>query len=128
MYVSTGFTPAARTRTSTCPGPGAGSGTSSSRSTAGPPNLWTRIAVVASSSPAQGLALPELPRPPERPGDRGLRSARFLRLEVAHARALGDGLRLEPRVRLEVDTAEHRDRERRADDDRAVAAHERHGA
>src|SRR5205823_6330730 len=36
--------------------------------------------------------------------------------------------RLEPRVRLEVDAAEHRDRERWADDHRAVAAHERHGA
>src|SRR5688572_29318417 len=44
MYVSTGFTPIARTPMSTCPGPGAGSGTSSSFSTSGPPGWETRIA------------------------------------------------------------------------------------
>src|SRR5688500_14040951 len=47
MYVSTGLTPAARTRTSTCPGPGCGAGTSSRRSTSGGPNSGTRMSFMA---------------------------------------------------------------------------------
>ena len=44
MYVSTGFTPAARTRTTTWPGPATGSATSPIRITSGPPNSLTMMA------------------------------------------------------------------------------------
>src|SRR5687768_17462301 len=50
MYVSTGLTPAARTRTTTCPADGDGSGASSSRKTSGPPNSCTRIAFIFAPS------------------------------------------------------------------------------
>src|SRR5512136_2104138 len=49
MYVSTGLTPAARTRRSTCPGPTCGSGASSYRRTSGSPGVCTRMAFMSAS-------------------------------------------------------------------------------